>query len=142
MLNKRFLLGIFSLIFFLVSINSAVHAEVVVLVNNSVITEDLGLKEIKKIFLGKKMFWEGNQKITLFILKESPAHKEFLRQYLGKSENQFTNYWQQLLFTGKGMMPQMVSEDLLVETIKQTKGAIGYAPADITAEGVKVVKLK
>jgi len=142
MKNKERLSVLLTLIFLLVLMSSLVQAEVVVVANNSVNTDNLGLKDIKKIFLGKKMYWDDNQKITLFILKDSPAHKEFVRTYLGKSENQYTNYWKQLLFTGKGMMPQRVSQEELLEKIKETEGAIGYMAAGITTEGIRIIKIK
>ena len=140
MQEKKLILTLCTLLFLLMS--SMALADVVVIANNSVNTDNLERKEIKKIFLGKKMYWDDNQKIVLFILNKSPAHNEFVRKYLGKSENQFTNYWKQLLFTGKGMLPQRVSEKEMLEKVKQIEGAIGYAPDNLAINGVKIVRVK
>ena len=122
--------------------SSTAWAEVVVVANKLVNTDNLDLKDIKKIFLGKKMYWDDNTKITLFILPQSPAHEEFVKKYVNKSENQFTNYWKQLLFTGKGMMPQRVLAEEMITRVKETEGAIGYVAADLVTEEVKILKLK
>ena len=130
------------LIAFLFGVTS-VQAEVVVIANKSVPTDALNQKEVKKIFLGKKMYWEGNQKIALVILTKDTAHKEFVQKFLGKSTSQFTNYWKQQLFTGKGMLPKRVKADEMIETIKITNGAIGYLPAELAAgrEDIKVINI-
>ena len=122
--------------------SSTAWAEVVVVANKLVNTDNLDLKDIKKIFLGKKMYWDDNTKITLFILSKSPAHVEFVKKYLNKSENQFTNYWKQLLFTGKGMLPHRVIEEEMIARVKETEGAIGYISANLATEDVIILKLK
>ena len=139
---KKRILTIGIMLFSFFFLYSAAQAEVVVVTHKSVNTENLDIKAIKKIFLGKKTYWEDNKKITLFILAKSPAHEEFVKKYLGKSENQFTNYWKQLLFTGKGMMPHRVRDEELIAKIKETEGAIGYVTAGLATEGVNIVKLK
>ena len=139
---KKLVLILWVVILLFAFMSSTALAEVVVVTHKSVNTENLELKDIKKIFLGKKMYWDDNKKITLFILSKSPTHQEFLKKYLGKSENQFTNYWKQLLFTGKGMLPNRVTDDEMIAKIKETEGAIGYIAANLATEDVNIIKLK
>ena len=139
---KKLVLILWVVTFLFAFMSSTAWAEVVVITNKSVNTANLDTKDIKKIFLGKKMYWDDNKKITLFILAKSDAHKEFVKKYLGKSENQFTNYWKQLLFTGKGMLPNRVKDEELIGKIKQTEGAIGYVAANLATEDVNIIKLK
>ncbi len=141
MRKKKFILTFFSLMFFLVSLSVVVYADVIVITNNSV-TENLDLAEIKKIYLGKKKFWNNDQIITLFVSKNTETQNEFVTKYLDKSINQFTNYWKRILFTGQGMMPNEVSDQDVVELVKRTEGAIGYVPADLNTDGVKVNRLE
>ena len=140
--KKSWLITLSAMILLLTFMSSSLQAEVVVIANKSVNTENLDSKAIKKIFLGKKMYWDDNKKITLFILAKSPTHEEFVKKYLGKSTNQFTNYWKQLLFTGKGMMPNRVKDDELIAKIVATEGAVGYIDARLATEDVKIINLK
>jgi len=140
--TKKLIVALGVVIFLSIFVNSAVQADVVVVTNKSVNTENLDIKAIKKIFLGKKMYWEDNKKITLFILAKSPAHEEFVKKYLGKSTNQFTNYWKQLLFTGKGMLPHRVKDAEMIAKVRETDGAIGYIDASLATEDVNILKLK
>jgi len=140
--SKKRILTIWIMVFSFILVCSAVQAEVVVVTHKSVNTDNLDIKAIKKIFLGKKMYWEDNKKITLFILAKSPAHEEFVKKYLGKSTNQFTNYWKQLLFTGKGMLPHRVKDEEMIARIRETEGAIGYVTATLATEDVNIIKLK
>ncbi len=142
MSTKKRVILLWAVSFLFTIMSPVAQAEVVVVANKSVNTDNLDIKEIKKIFLGKKMYWENNQKITLYILTKSPEHKEFVKKYLSKSENQFTNYWKQLLFTGKGMMPHRVKAEEMIEKVRQTDGAIGYVPGGTATDGVKVVTAK
>jgi len=142
MATKKLVITLWIILFSFFFLSSAVWAEVVVVTNRSVNTENLDLKDIKKIFLGKKMYWDDNKKISLFILAKSPAHNEFVKKYPNKSENQFTNYWKQLLFTGKGMLPNRVTDDEMIAKIKETEGAIGYVAAELATEEVTIIKLK
>jgi len=139
---KKGIVALGIVIFSFLFVISAVQAEVVVVANKSVNTDNLNTKDIEKIFLGKKTYWDDNKKITLFILAKSPAHEEFVKKYLGKSTNQFTNYWKQLLFTGKGMMPHRVKDDELIARVKETEGAIGYVAANLATGDVNIIKLK
>ena len=118
------------------------YAEVVVIANKSVAADNLDIKDVKKIFLGKKTYWDDNKKITLFVLSKSDTHKEFVRKYLGKSMNQFTNYWKQKLFTGQGMMPHRIKDDEILTKVQQTEGAIGYIDAKLATGAVKTIRLK
>ena len=139
---KKLLVTLWIAVFSFLFVSSAVQADVVVVTNKSVNTANLDTRDIKKIFLGKKTYWDDNKKITLFILAKSPAHKEFVKKYLGKSENQFTNYWKQLLFTGKGMMPNRVKDEEVIRKIKETEGAIGYVAANLVTKDVNIIDLK
>ena len=140
--ERKLMIGLCTIVVIALFTVTAGYAEVVVIANKSVTTDNINLKDLKKIFLGKKTYWDDNKKITLFVLSKSDTHKEFVRKYLGKSTSQFTNYWKQQLFTGKGMMPHRTKAEEILAKVQQTEGAIGYIDAELATSDVKKIRLK
>lgn len=111
-----------------------------IILNKSIPENSLTNAEIGNIFLGKKTTWSNNNKITFVILADGDTHKQFVRTYLNKSQSQFRNYWKQMLFTGKGIIPQtFTNEEKLIEYVSQNENTIGYISKKITAPGVKLI---
>ena len=107
--------------------------EVLVIVNKSVPADTLDQNAIKNIFLGKTSKWDNNDRITLVILEGADVHEDFLEKYIKRTANQFANVWRQNMFTGKGKQPYKAeSMEDLVHYVSNTKGAIGYASAEVT----------
>lgn len=108
---------------------------------------DLGLTSIKaetvkNVFLGKTTKLDNGVKVSFGILKEGPAHENFLGGVVGKTPSQFLSYWRKLAFSGKGTMPEeFESEDALVAYVKTTPGAIGYVSDSAATAGVAVLTL-
>jgi len=117
--------------------------KVVVIVNKEVPAESLSADELKLIYLGKKTFWSNNKKIELSVHQEGTVHEKFLKKYLGKTPEQFRNYWNKILYTGKGIPPTPFKTGKeVVEYVEKTEGAVGYVSAGTAREGVKTVSIK
>jgi ABC-type phosphate transport system substrate-binding protein len=117
-------------------------AEVIVIVNAETPDNSLSAADLKAVYLGKKTFWSGGLKIALDVLSEGAVHEEFLKKYVGKTPEQFKNYWNQILYTGAGIPPTpFKTEKDLVDHVQKTKGAIGYIDAATPHSGVKVFKI-
>jgi ABC-type phosphate transport system substrate-binding protein len=115
----------------------------VVIVNKEVPAESLSADELKLIYLGKKTFWSNNKKIELSVHQEGTVHEKFLKKYLGKTPEQFRNYWNKILYTGKGIPPTpFKTEKEVVEYVEKTEGAVGYVSAGTARDGVKTVSIK
>ena len=125
-------------------LNALAEEAVVVIANKDVPSEKLTPDKIKKIFLGEVMNWENNEVITVVLLGDETVHKEFIHKYIKRTPAQFLNVWRRNLFTGKGAMPtQMDNIDDLIKYVANTKGAIGYVPADANLTGnVKIIDQK
>lgn len=119
-------------------------AQEVVLIGNKSIPENvLNSDDIKNIFLGRKTRWSNDTKIQFVILKRGDIHEKFLKDYIGKTDSQYTTYWKKMVFTGKGRSPQAFeSAQALVEFVASTPYAIGYAPASVTNDTVKIIKIR
>ncbi|MBN2382889.1 hypothetical protein JXQ70_08400 [bacterium] len=141
MIKSLHLAPVFFLIGLLTSI-SAVAADVIVIVHPSVSVDNLNIDELKDFYLGKKSLWDKNTKVLLTTLKDSPATSEFLEKYIGKTTTQFQNFWNKLLFSGKGVPPTMFKDEKsLVEYISQKEGAIGFVSKDQNLEKVKKITI-
>ena len=139
--NRSILVGVFVM---LASMAGAAWAGDVVVVANKGIGEDhLSKKEIKSIFLGKKKSL-GGITIQLAVLtgNAKTVHGRFLETYLKKSPSKFNNYYKKRVFTGKGKEPKsFASEAGLLAFVARTKGAIGYASANVVTDRVKTIEI-
>lgn len=118
-------------------------AGVIVIANEDVPVGSLSDSDLKNIYLGKKTFWNSDVKITLTVLKEGGVHESFLKDYVGKTPEQFKNYWNKILFTGAGTPPTPFSSEAdLVDYVKKTRGAIGYIDSQTSHQGVRVIDIR
>ncbi|GAB6094904.1 hypothetical protein JCM14469_11560 [Desulfatiferula olefinivorans] len=116
-------------LFFLLAATLA-HADVLVIANPSVPDKALSSKDIKDIFLGKKLHWSDGTKIVFATLTEGDAHRDFLSAYLNKSPKQYAGTLEAKVFTTAGQSPKrFAASKKLVEYVSATKGAIGYIDA-------------
>ena len=118
-------------------------ADVVVIANPSVPTASLSKQDVSNIYQGKKSTWDDGSKIVFVVLKGSPAHEQFLKEYVGKTDTQFDTYWKKQVFTGKGTPPQAFDSDqAMADFVARTPGAIGYVPAGVNISNDKTITIK
>ncbi len=119
-----------------------VSAEILFVVNKSVPVDTLDKTEIKRIFLGERSVWPDGEEIKLLIQDKTAVQKEFTRKYTQKSEAQFRNYWRKQMFTGKGILPEILSSDeAVLDFVSNTKGAIGYVSPKAAVNDVKPITI-
>lgn len=123
------------------SLTEVVAEETVVLHSTSPVAY-LSEDDLRDYYLGRKTSWPDGSKVVVVVLKDGPSHDGLMKK-LGKSGSQFTTGWKKLVFTGKGAMPEQVSnEDELVSHVARIPGAIGYVDAGKAKEGVKAIAVK
>ncbi len=138
MKNKVFLVILFAVL----SFQLTAYAEVVIISNKNFYADTLSKKEIKQIFLGKKKSFGIGKNIYLVLFNEKQIHSEFLKKMIGRSPDQFRNYWRMMLFTGHGILPRRFkSVEKLIDHIASTEGAIGYVNAEAVTQNVKVITI-
>lgn len=122
--------------------NSSAEGELVVVVNarNS---ENPGLAEVKKLFLGDTAFWAGNVPVKLFTRPaDSPAGLAFFRA-IQVAPPRFKRMWQEKQLSGSGSPPEVVASPAdLIAKVAGDPGAIGFALSDELpgdAAGVRVI---
>lgn len=149
--RKRFLwlkvkLVVISLIWLLCLFSAPAMADILIICNKTVSATGLSRNHIQDIFLGKRVLWENNHAIHVFVLKEEDIHKAFLEEYVHKSESQWKAYWKRMVFTGRGLPPKSINTEAeLIDLVAKTNGAIGYVsteglPEDTEANSVKILK--
>jgi ABC-type phosphate transport system substrate-binding protein len=122
-------INIFTILLFLfVSSGAALPAEIFVLANKDVPDKALERESIERIYLGKKSQWSDGTRIVPVVLKSGATHTAFVKKFLDRDASQFSTYWKQAVFTGRGMPPKAFeTEAELIEFVSETPGAIGYA---------------
>lgn len=118
-------------------------AEVRIIAHPSVPLNSIRKAEVAKIFLGKTIFWNNGDKIIPVILRSGAAHEIFLKQYLEKTPSQFSMYWKQIVFTGKGVeLKSFDTESDLVKFVSETQDAVGYADDSSVSSNVKFLSVE
>lgn len=117
--------------------------EITIIANQSIKESNLSKKDIRRIFTGKKKFWDDRVRIVVVIQKDSAIHKSFLDTYVKKTPSQFASSWNKLIFSGKRSAPHSFEGDQNVaKYVSETQGAIGYVATDENFKKVKVISVK
>ena len=122
---------------------SAGTAPVLIIANPSIKGSNFSTSDLRDVFTGASSTLKGASSIGPVLLKQGPAHEEFLTRYIGKSDSAFRAYWRSLVFSGQGTMPRTLdSEAAVVEYVAHTPGAIGYISRATPHEGVKTLAVR
>lgn len=122
---------------------SHARAQVVVIANNSVSVSEISRAELRDLFTGTASSIKGSGEISPVLLKDGPAHQEFLSQYVGKSDSAFRAGWRSLLFSGQSAMPKTFNSDAeVVDFVSRTRGAVGYIAHSSPHAGVKTLAVR
>jgi len=126
-------------------VSLAVYADdVVVIVHPSNALTEISVDDVKKIYLGKKKFFPGGEKV---IPGDQPKGTQsrtfFYGGIIGRSEAKLKSYWSRLVFTGKGTPPKVIGFDRVVKKwVANQPKAMGYIMRSDADDTVKVLELK
>jgi ABC-type phosphate transport system substrate-binding protein len=94
-------------------------------------------------FLKRVTRWPDGQTIQPVDLpSSSPIRQRFAREVLGRSVPAVRSYWQQLIFSGRGVPPPELSDRSAVAYVLTHRGAIGYVPAGTTLGRARVLAIR
>ena len=117
----------------------------VVIVHESNYLTSLSVGELNRLFTKQTVRWTTGQAVTAVDLRaDAPAREEFSQQIIGKSTAEVKAYWQNIIFSGRGIPPmEAPSEAAVVQFVRTTPGAIGYvSSATPLAQGVRAVRVR
>jgi ABC-type phosphate transport system substrate-binding protein len=121
----------------------AAPGDVQIVANPSVAASEVSADELKGVFTGTKTRLADGSNVEPVLSQFGAAHVEFLKAYVGKTDQALRDHFKALVFTGKASMPKSFMSDAeIVKYVAATKGAIGYVSASTAAAGVKTLKVK
>ena len=141
--------SILTLAICLVSLGSAAPARATaqsyrVVVHASNPTTSLSREALARVYLKKQTTWKaGSQVAVVDQSPKSPVRAQFSMQVLGRDVPTMKNYWQQSLFSGRGVPPiEQPSDEQVLSFVAQNQNAIGYVSADAPLPaGVKAIEI-
>ena len=118
------------------------HA-VEVITHRGLDVDALSTTQLRRIYSMRQSVWPSGEAIVVYVLpSEHQVHKVFSREVLKIFPYQLDRIWNKLVFSGVGKKPIVVdSPEALLEAVKSTPGAIGYAPILDSQESISVVKI-
>jgi TonB family protein len=121
---------------------SAFGGDVKIIANPSVRADSITVAELRGVFLEDRRTLNDGSHVEPVLAKSGAAHDAFLREYVGKSDNELRTYYRTLVFTGTGVMPKFLDSDAeIVNYVARTRGAIAYVSIDSPTGAVKVLAI-
>jgi ABC-type phosphate transport system substrate-binding protein len=116
-------------------------ADVVLIANEDIPVHELSRNEVKNIFLSKVKSID-NITVRLVMMRKNELTDQFLKDAVGKTFTQFSNYYKKMIFTGRGRPPKRAASeaDMLIY-VSSTSGAIGYLSRDLVTDSVRIIQV-
>jgi hypothetical protein len=117
-------------------------ASYVIVVSAANPTTSLSRDQASKLFLKKVPTWQNGRDVVPVDLPEGSAVREaFTKDVLRKSVTAVKSYWQQQIFSGRGVPPtEKATDDAVLAYLRANPNAIGYVAANTPlGSGAKVV---
>ncbi len=139
-MKNRQLLPLVAAVAGILFLPEAVAGNIKVIANSRITVDTISADEIKRIFLEENSSLRDGTHVEPVIEKDGPVHEAFLREYVGRTDEDLQTYYRALVFTGRGSMPKELGSDAeVVAYVATTRGAIGYVSTSEIAEGVKTL---
>jgi hypothetical protein len=99
---------------------------------------------VAQAFLKKVIHWPSGVPIQPIDLDQrSPVRRRWSDEVLNRSIEAVKSYWQQMIFSGRGLPPPEVTNDeQVIDFVLHRAGAIGYVSADANLHGARVLSLR
>ena len=117
--------------------------EVLVLVHPSNPSNSVSREFVADAFLKKATRWSHDEPIRPVDLRPNAATRRlFSERMLRRSVAAVRSYWQQRIFSGRGVPPPELDDDAaVVRYVLKYPGAVGYVTGGTRLEGAKVVTI-
>lgn len=116
-----------------------------VVVNSANTVSTLSRDSVSRMFLKKTTTWpNGHTVAAVDQATNAPSRRAFSRAILGRATDEVAAYWNQLIFSGRGLPPPTKSSDSeVLSFVRDNPNAIGYVAGDAKlGEGVKVLTVQ
>lgn len=117
--------------------------KLIIIANKGVRDREISKEDVMAFFLDKKTRWSDGKRIVICGLNEGIETDILAKHYLKIPTNKFLDYWNTVIFTGKGESPLFFKDkNDYIDFIKNTDGAIGYLLNDTPTEDLSVLEIK
>ncbi len=115
-----------------------------IIVDPSNATKTYSRKFLADAFLKKTSRWPNGDLIRPVDLSaDSPVREKFSQDILKRSVAAVKSYWQQVIFSGRGVPPpELANDDEVVKYVLANNGAIGYVSGNAKVGNAKVVTVE
>lgn len=95
-------------------------------------------------FLKKTTRWRHGETIRpVDLTADAPARRRFSDDVLNRSVATVRSYWQQLIFSGRGVPPPELDGDAdVLRYVRKYPGAVGYVSGSANVAAVKVLTVR
>ena len=99
---------------------------------------------LAQAFLKKTSRWEDGEGIyPVDRGAGAPVRRAFSEEVLSRSVAAVRSYWQQRIFSGRGVPPpEVASDEAVVAFVRRRRGAVGYVSPGAALQGVKVLQVR
>jgi TonB family protein len=116
--------------------------EIKVIANSDLNVDTISADELKRVFLEENRSLEDGTHVEPVLEKNGSAHRTFLQEYMGRTDDDLQTFYRVLVFTGRGSIPKELGSDAeVVAYVSKTKGAIGYVSAESSTQGMKTLAI-
>jgi TonB family protein len=120
----------------------AFAGDIKVIANPNIKPDSISADELRRVFLEETISLADGTHVEPVLRKSGPIHEAFLREYLGKTNDDLQTYYRSLVFAGRASMPKELGSDAdVVVYVTKTRGAIGYVSAEADTGSVKVLEV-
>jgi ABC-type phosphate transport system substrate-binding protein len=114
-----------------------------VIANADLHLSELDRETLRDIYLEKVTDLDGHVVHPIQLTSKLPAGERFVREVIRKSPAQLKSYWNQQIFSGKGVPPpEADSAAAAITYVVEHPGAISYIPSNVDPGAARVVRLK
>lgn len=124
----------------LLSVAPLCHGQEVLVVMAASGLPKIDLAVLQRLYTGR-IVSVGDQTVTpVNLVAGNALRQQFLEQFIGQNEEQYTGYWLVRRYVGKGAPPrEFASVDEAVKFIGSTPGALGYVPLSKVPPGANII---
>jgi hypothetical protein len=99
---------------------------------------------LAQAFLRKASQWDDGEVIRpVDLASDAPARRRFVEDVLERSVAAVKSYWQQVIFSGRGVPPpELDSDEAVLRYVQKYTGAVGYVSGSADVRSVKVLVVR
>jgi hypothetical protein len=118
-------------------------ANIKIIVHPNNPSDAVGRGFLRDAYLKKATEWHGNTIRPVDLSSRFRARGQFIEHVIRKTPAQLRTYWNQQVFSGKGVPPpELRTTADVIAYVTANPGAVGYLPADADPGKAKVIGIR